>query len=468
MAVSLRRRLLVILVGLILAIWLVSVVITAVIAQQMIVRQIDRQLGQYMDMAQHTLLVVLKDPEISRHFRRTFVPISSQPNLKRIEGFGSQGRGQATNLWFGDAQVLVGEQTPKFPTPVANGIVTAYLQAGSNRSRWRIMYRHDPKVDVWLGVGVDLDQVQSMGSATFWRVVMPLLVILPATAAVLFWGVGRGLRPLNDLAENIAVRKPAALEAIDTTGVPLEMRPVVESLNGLLDRLRRALTSERRFTANAAHELQTPLAAIKAEVQRCQRMTNDDDTRIMLARISARVVRAVDTVGQLLTLARLDSDDEFPRQRVELGGIMVDVLAEVGAVAVDRGIEVRLDNNTPMYVEGNAEWLKILLRNLLVNAFSHSPHSGEVEVRLSREGGRPTVTVSNDCVPIPAEELSRLTDRFYRPSGSPSRGVGLGLSIALRIAELHGAVLRLGPWQQQRGFVAKVCFPEQGEQSSAF
>lgn len=461
MAVSLRRRLLVILIGLILAIWLVSVVITAVIAQQMIVRQIDRQLVQYMDMAQHTLLMVLRDPEVSKHFKRTFVPISSQPNLKRIEGFGSQGRGQATNLWFGDSQVLVGEQTPAFPRPTANGVVTTALRTGNDRSRWRIMYRYDPQVDVWLGVGVDLDQIQSMGSATFWRVIMPLLVILPVTGAVLFWGVGRGLRPLNDLADKIAVRKPAALEAIDTIDVPQEMRPVVDSLNGLLDRLQRALTSERRFTANAAHELQTPLAAIKAEVQRCQRQTNDSNTRIMLERISARVVRAVDTVGQLLTLARLDTDEEFPRQQVELGSIVVEVMAEVGAVAVDRGIEVKLDNHSPLYIEGNAEWLKILLRNLLVNAFSHSPSPAEVDVRLLQDDGGPAVMIANDCEPIPEEELSRLTDRFYRPSGSGGNGVGLGLSIVQRIAQLHGATLRLGPWQQGRGFVAEIRFPLQ-------
>lgn len=458
MPVSLRRRLLFILIGLILAIWLVSVVITALIAQKMIVRQIDRQLGQYMDMAQHTLLMVLKDPEIAEHFKRTFVPLSSNPNVTRIEGFGSQGRDQAVNLWFGPKQVLVGEQTPEFPPPAAAGVVTAWVGKGDERSRWRIMYRHDAEVDIWLGVGVDMQQAQNIGAATFWRVIMPLLVILPVTGGVLFWGVGRGLQPLNDLADKIATRKPLALERIDTTAVPSEMRPVVESLNGLLDRLDRALASERRFTSNAAHELQTPLAAIKAEVQRCQRQTNDEHTRVMLERISARVTRAVDTVQQLLTLARLDSDEEFTRERLELGALVVDVLADVGAIAVDQGVQVRLDDSAAIHVDGNAEWLKILLRNLLANAVTHSPSPGEVVVRLERHNGDAAVIIANDCAPIPEEQLARLTDRFYRPSGSTKQGVGLGLSIVSRIAQLHGATLRLGPWQGRRGFVAEVRF----------
>jgi signal transduction histidine kinase len=110
-------------------------------------------------------------------------------------------------------------------------------------------------------------------------------------------------------------------------------------------------------------------------------------------------------------------------------------------------------------VEGNADWLKVLLRNLLINAFHHSPSPGEVEIRVTQCNGAISLWIANDCEPITDTEFVKLTDRFYRPSSSRTQGVGLGLSIAQRIADLHGAELRLGRWQDGRGFRAEVRFP---------
>lgn len=128
-------------------------------------------------------------------------------------------------------------------------------------------------------------------------------------------------------------------------------------------------------------------------------------------------------------------------------------------MATERDIELRLSDDPALFVDGNADWLKVLLRNLLVNAFHHSPSPGEVEIRLTQCDGSITLMIANDCEPIAEAEFAKLTDRFYRPSSSRTQGVGLGLSIVQRIAELHGAGLRLGSWQNGRGFRAEVSFP---------
>ena len=464
-SMSLRRRLIITLLSLSLATWLLSVTVTAIYAQQMINQQIDRQLDHYMDMAQYTLQAVLRNGEVKKYFWKNTKTLSSASHVTRLEGFGSRGLEQATNLWFSQNQVLVGENAPKFPAPTVPGTRVVRLGQGSDSPEWRILYRYDPDQSLWLAVGVNMDRAESIGAVTFWRVIMPLVIILPVTTAILLLGLNRGLRPLHMLAEKISSRHLLALEPIDMADVPTEMRPVVNSLNDLLDRLQRALASEQRFTANAAHELQTPLAAIKAEVQRCQRQVEDNTTRDMLERISTRVGRATDTVKQLLTLARLDPDQEFDREPIDLGELVVDVIAELGVLAVDRHIDIVVsagDDGASIEgrarIQGNREWLKILLRNLLLNALNYSPAPGEVEVQLVENDHSLSLLIANDCDPITETDFNRLPDRFYRLPGSNPQGVGLGLSIAKRIAQLHAAELHLARWKSLRGFQVEVRF----------
>jgi signal transduction histidine kinase len=302
-----------------------------------------------------------------------------------------------------------------------------------------------------------------VGGSTLLRAITPLLVIMPVSIVILLWGVGRGLRPLDELAARIEDRRPAALDPIDPAGVPREILPVVTSLNGLLDRLQRALVSEQRFTSNAAHELQTPLAAIKAEVQRCQRKASGNDDRIMLERIDARVSRAVDTTAQLLILARLDPETEFKVGPVVLSDLVVDLVAEEGDLVSERRLEIRVEEDPDAVVHGHAEWLKILVRNLLSNAFKFTPEHGGVVISIERRGpGQVAFSVINDCHPIGDEELLLLTDRFFTLPGQEGAGVGLGLSIVKRIAELHGATLQLREDRGRRQFLAEVRFGAAG------
>lgn len=458
MRVSLYRRLLIILITLIMLVWALSVLVTIVHSRSIVLNQIDERLQRYADMASHTILMVLSDPQIEAHFAASASDVNQ--DTRAIITAMPSNKEQAVNLWFGlDSHILLGQDSPKFPSPPPHdGLETVEVIQGGDATEWRVIYRQLPGHEVWLAVGVDLDHARRNGAATFWQVSLPLIVVMPLTAILLVMGVGRGLVPLRRLADSIAARKPYALTPIEATDVPRELDPVVDALNELLERLQRALASESRFTANAAHELQTPLAAIKAEVQRCLRLENDRETREMLRRIDDRVRRSTETVSQLLTLARLDPDQTFQQTRFDLGELLMEVIADEADLALRRGLELDLQLDDEVFLKGQAEWMRILLRNLVLNAFKYADAGSEVSLVLTQSQEEVTLSISNLCSPLPAAVFDQLGERFYRPEGQRATGVGLGLSIARRIAALHNGSLKVHPKDENGGFSATLRF----------
>jgi two-component system sensor histidine kinase QseC len=449
MAISLRRRLLTILLSLILLIWLFAVVFTVLHSRSVVLKQIDERLIRYADMGQHTIEAVLGDPQVRDYFQNRATHSESNP-FARMTGF-NEGQEQVINLWFGESNIQLSENSQRLPKPESTGLVTKIVARDDDNSEWRIIYRHLPAFNVWLAVGVDLEHARRNGAATFWQIVLPLLIAMPLTAGFLIVGVERGLAPLQVLAENIAARNPHAMTPLNIDNIPRELYPVVNSLNGLLERLERALASESRFTANAAHELQTPLSAIKAEVQRCLRLETDSATRSMLRGIETRVRRSADTVQQLLTLARLDPDQEFKRSHFDVSELLLDVIADMGGIAHDRNLELDMDFAPAISLTGNAEWMRVLLRNLIANAFKYADAGSVVGIAIKQSESDVELVIENACSPLPSDVYQRLSERFFRPAGQRANGVGLGLSIVQRIAELHDAAVQLGAIDESGG-----------------
>jgi two-component system sensor histidine kinase QseC len=276
---------------------------------------------------------------------------------------------------------------------------------------------------------------------------------------VLLWlAIRGGLRPLLGLRTELARRDPDNLAPLDGTRAPREALPLIDQLNRLFERIRRSLERERRFTADAAHELRTPVAAIKAQAQVARLAGSDQARAHALDQVLAGADRAGRLVDQLLTLARLDAVDLRSLAPHPLREIAAQVLADLAPDALSRGVTLELAEGTELQVRCEPGLIGVLLRNLVHNAVTHAP-AGTVHVTVRPEAGRALLSVTDAGPGIPHQERDKVLQRFHRLESAPPGGSGLGLSIVQRIAELHGATLNLGEGRNGHGLQVKITFP---------
>jgi len=295
------------------------------------------------------------------------------------------------------------------------------------------------------------------------RTVLPLIAIVPFLAVLLWFGIARGLRPLDRLARAVGQRSPRTLESLPEAGLPREVQPLVQALNGLLARLAAAQGAQRAFIADAAHELRTPLTAVHLQAQLAERATTDTERRGALAELRSGLDRASHLVGQLLTLAREEPGViDRPLAQVDLAALAREVVADAAAQAAARGIDLGVVGTTAAgdsaaepagsaeataaFVTGNVVSLRTLLSNLVDNALRYTPSAGRVDVAAGVDAGGTLLSVRDSGPGIPATEHARVFDRFYRAPGTAGvPGSGLGLAIVKSVADRHGATITLGP-----------------------
>ena len=282
------------------------------------------------------------------------------------------------------------------------------------------------------------------------RTLLPLLAAIPLFAVLIWYLVGRGLRPLERLARDVASRRSDALQPLLAERVPEEAQPIVHALNQLLGRLENTLAAQRAFVADAAHELRTPLAALQIQLQLCERASDAQTRATAMMELRAGLQRATHMVQQLLTLARQEpgATSTAPQASTRLADIARQTLADHAQLADARRIDLgatELDDE--LVVLGEAAALHTLASNLIDNAIHYTPAGGQVDVSVhcAAEDGqaRYWLTVCDSGPGIPPEERERVFDRFYRRPGQVESGTGLGLAIVRSIAERHGASLVL-------------------------
>ncbi len=330
--------------------------------------------------------------------------------------------------------------------------------------RWRVFAApgRDRRVQVY--VGEELDSRESILEGLLQGLIAPMLIALPLLALLLWWAVRRGLLPLRRLSQAIAEREPRTLQPIGTDAageaLPTEIAPLVDALNGLFERIATMLDSERRFTADAAHELRTPIAAIRAQAQVAQGAGGDETGRQhALAATLAACDRATRLVEQLLTLARLESSADGPGDAVDLSHVAREVLAELAPAALSRGQAVELEADAAVPVRGSATLLSVLVRNLADNALRYSPDGARVVVSVGSTQGRPVLTVEDSGGGLSDAQQQRLGERFFRVLGTAATGSGLGWSIVRRIAAVHRAEVTTGRSAALGGLSVRVAFP---------
>lgn len=456
---SLKWRLVWILLALILFTWLVSAVFLYFSSDEALEEQIDGQLQQYSHMVIYISRVFARQIDEGLPLYETWKDNPLEELRQRplvVERPEQDTLAPAINVWLSGRLIAIMEGSPQFVQPEREEF--SYQLAPDNGGRWRTLTHYDAVSELWFTVGVEVAPARRAMLATMLRGLLPLLIVLPLTLLVVYFGVSRGLAPLHALVRHIAQRRPGQLNAMPTDDVPTEVAGVVTSINALMERLAFALEAEQRFTANAAHELTTPLAAIKAEVQLSQRQLRDAASAGLLRGISDRVDRASHTVEQLLTLARLDPESPLESVPVPLRALLVEVLADTGHLARANDLSVEFADGPEITVNGNAEALAILLRNLLVNAFRYATPGTSVHISLT-QADTAQLEICNACSPLSPDEFRQISHRFYRVPGTAPVGAGLGLSIVERIATLHDATFSTGPQSAGDGFCARLDLP---------
>jgi two-component system OmpR family sensor kinase len=355
-----------------------------------------------------------------------------------------------------DQRVLVQIWDPAFDRPYVSRIVgdgpmprtdEGYVTLVHHGRSWRAFALYTGRQLIQVAQPTALRT--ELAARTAWRLLVPVLFLLPFLGLAGWWIVGRGLAPLGRIASAVKERSPTALTPVPSDGLPQEIRPLADSLNDLLARLDQSFALQRRFAADAAHELRTPLTALNLQVQLAERAQGDEDRARAFERLRQGIRRATRLVQQLLTMARLDPDAAAaPPAAVEVGTLVASVVDDARPTARERGVELVCQNlSGGASVSGSEDALRILFNNVVDNAVRYTPPGGRVSVLCERDGDSVQVAVEDTGPGIPEEERERVFDRFYRGRAAEGSGTGLGLAIVSQVAEMHRGrvMLESGP-----------------------
>ncbi len=434
-------RLLVGVLGAVALVWLA----TAVVSYRDARREIDALLDAHLSQAA-ALLVAQATHEIEE------IKTEHSPALTPY------GQKVAFQVWEHGRRLRVhsGDAPNERLSPQAEGFSDVTIEGRP----WRVFSTWANGRRALIQVGEERAGRDRLAAAVATNLLTPLALALPVLGLLVWLAVRWGTRPLVTLRAQVIQRAPDNLTPLEVAAPPAEIAPLVASLNRLLERVRASIESERRFTADAAHELRTPVAAVRAHAEVARAATGDAERRAALGDILAGCDRAAHAIDQLLTLARLDPGDPLERRDpCDLRAVAKTILAELAPAAVEKGVEVELAPGAPAMIEGNSGLLGVLVRNLVDNAVRYSAPGGSVRVDARAGTASVRLVVTDEGPGVPPEQRQALGERFYRVPGSGQIGTGLGLSIVRRIAELHRARVAFDDGPGGRGLSVVVTFP---------
>lgn len=438
---SLQARLLVGVLGLMAIIWLV--------AAAMIWIDTSHELDELLDghLAQAAALLVAQQSQAEGDHDEPADPPSPHKYAPRV----------AFQVFHNNELTMRSSNAPQDPlSPRERGFDTVEDQEGHV---WRIFVTPGSEPDVRVLVAERMNARRSILQALARSVLLPLGLALPVLALALWWAVSRGLRPLRLLRQALEERQPQSLAPVNLPDMPLEMQPLVQALNSLITRMAQMLESERRFTADAAHELRTPIAAIRMQAQVALGAVGDDATRTHALNFTlAGCDRAARVVEQLLILARLENQSGTAAV-CDATLVVRSIVAELAPIALARGQTLELDAPDACPLPANDAMLGMLVRNLVDNALRYSPDHASVKVCLHRTSQGVVLQVDDSGNGMDDAAIERLGERFFRVLGTQQSGSGLGWSIVRRIAQVQGASTAVQRSPDLGGLQVRITWP---------
>lgn len=441
---SLQARLLALLLGLVTVIWLGAALMTWTDARH----ELDELLDGHL--AQAAALLVVQQATVDGDDDDA---LADAPSLHKYAP-------KVAFQVFHDGHMVM--RSANAGTAPMSGTGHGFSTVILSGAEWRVFATRGLDSTVRVYVAEQTASRNSILWAVLRSVLMPLMFALPLLALVGWWAVRQGLAPLRQLGLMLAQRQPLALEPVVLADMPAEMQPVVQSLNALFKRIERMVASERQFTADAAHELRTPIAGIRAQAQVALGAGDDTDQRNhALHATLAGCDRATRLVEQLLTLARLEATATPPNTSVNLSALTRRIAAHLAPAAMARQQTLELEADTQNLIRGDDTLTGVLIRNLIDNALRYSPDHAQVLVRITTEAGQTVLEVQDSGQGMSEQEIAHLGERFYRVLGHEQPGSGLGWSIVKRIADVFGAQIQVGRSERFGGLRVSVRWPAQ-------
>jgi two-component system sensor histidine kinase QseC len=436
---SLQTRLLLLVLGFAVAVWLGAALITWRDAQT----EIDELLDGHLAQAAALLLVQAQGDHDD---------VSDAPVLHKYAP-------QVVFQVFVEGQLITRSSNAGLQ-PMADQLEGFSTVRREDGELWRIVATHEKHHEVTVLVGEKVESRQAILWALMRSLLRPLLYALPLFGLALWWSVRRGLAPIRDLRGTLEKRAPSAAGSVSQAGMPSELQPLVQTLNGLLERIDHMVQSERRFTADAAHELRTPIAAIRAQAQVAMGAGDDLAERThALQSTLAGCDRASRLVDQLLMLARLEASPDAKPIAVDLSAVVRRVVGELAPTAIGRKQEITVQADAPCAVAANEVLLGVLVRNLVDNALRYSPAGARVQVVAHAVAHGAHLQVQDSGPGMSDEAIGHLGERFFRVLGNDQPGSGLGWSIVRRLLLVFGAQVQIGRSQDLGGLSVAVQWP---------
>ena len=438
---SLQNRVVLLVLGCVTALWIIAAAMTWLDARHELDELLDAHLAQAA-----TLLVAQSALDDGEH---SF----SEP--EREHRYASR---VAFQMWHEGKLRWRSSNAPVEPmTSRRKGFDTRTIDGES----WRVFATRGAEADVDLFVGERLDARNDILFAILRGILMPLAVGLPLLAIAGWWAIRSGLRPMRSLERLLRERAPGALGNLEMVNAPREINTLVQALNHLFKRIGELLENERRFTQDAAHELRTPIAAIRSQAQVAMGAGDDTERQRALENTLAGCDRAAHLVDQMLLLARLESSVSAPSTgsaMFDLCGVTRRVIADLMLNAMQKQQTIALDAPDTCRIAGDSALIGALVRNLVDNAIRYSPIRANVRVHIDCQS-HTTLTVEDSGPGLPIEVRQRLGERFFRVLGSGEDGSGLGWSIVRRIARVLGLAIDVATSAKLGGLAVTVSWP---------
>jgi two-component system sensor histidine kinase QseC len=433
---SLKLKLLRNLMSALFVAWVATLAMDYFLAEKTINQQLDAQLEQVA----HSLSSVVSMTETIEIGRREAKP-------------SEDGKRYEYQIFRDEKMVVYSANAPHESLSPEEGL----SQNEVENKKWRVFSTRDEHSRVL--VGQDLDVRKSLIRGMILSGLWPMFIAFPLIALILWLGIGMGLKPLVDLASAIQRRAPGKLGKINLDNVPTEVVPVVESLNGLLQVLDMTLEKEKQFTDNAAHELRTPLAAIKTQAQLALRSKDEREIKECILAVNKGIDRTSKMVSQLLLLARLDPENQQTTfSTVDLNHLVSEVISRFTPQALDKKIDLGLLDSDEAKVHANASYLDLMISNLIDNAIRYSPPGGTIDVKIKKAESHVVLTIEDHGPGIAEADRERVFDRFVRLAGGETEGSGIGLAIVKRILSIHHAEIELKRPETHSGLIVQIHF----------